>query len=237
MFLELFNSPLGANMFKQLNQEKEHSPQTTAFSRNDAQKGLLPAIVSAFLFIVSLSTPTLAQLPITLPEGAVNQSYGPVRLSFMGPAASVSWTVSGANPLPSGIVLDARTGVLSGTPTTAGQFDIVLIVTSTTDVTVKGEQRFRMKVNQFALRIELSPAAPPTPPAAIAAVPSNLTPTPTPDKEPSNSDELTISVANVFNPTGVITPGTTDIIDGRQWDLIETLLPGLALEDYCVVRS
>jgi hypothetical protein len=236
MFSSYLNNPTGDNMFKQLIQRRQQALLNTACSRNVARIGLLPAIALAFLFIAALSIPTRAQAPITLPEATVNRPYGPVQLSFDGPAPSVTWSQSAANPVPIGILLNSSTGVLSGTPTAAGQFEFVLAVTSNTDATVKGEQRFRMKVNPFALRIELATPTPtPTPPALA---PVALTPTraPTPDRKPSNSDELTISVANVFNPTGLIAPGTTDIIDGQQGNLIENLLPGLALEDYCVVQ-
>jgi hypothetical protein len=202
---------------------RSHSLRTTAW---------------VLFFIVALATPAFAQNILALPDGTVGTAYGPVQLTGQGAGAAVTWTAQpappGATALPPGINLDASTGKLTGNPSVAGDYTFMLVVTDNANAAVKGEQRVRMRVNN-AVRIVLAPGAAPTP-AALATVLPNRTSAPKPDKEPSNSDELTIGVANEFNPTGVITPGTVDIIDGKQWDLIENLLPNLAVDDYCVIQ-
>lgn len=200
---------------------------------------LLCVAACALLFIATRATPAFAQTIITLPDGTVGTAYGPVQLTSQGAAAPVTWSAPpappGVNSLPPGIALNTATGILSGIPTTAGEYTFMLVVTENANPAVRGEQRVRMKINN-ALRIVLAaPAAAPVP-AALPAVPPNRTAAPKPDQDSSNSDELTIGVANEFNPAGLITPGTVDIIDGKQWDLIENLLPNLAVDDYCVIQ-
>jgi hypothetical protein len=200
---------------------------------------LLRATACVLFFIAALATPAFAQTIIALPDGTVGKAYGPVQLTGQGAVAAVTWTAQpappGANALPPGITLNASTGTLAGNPSTAGDYTFMLVVTDNASPAVKGEQRVRMRINN-ALRIVLT-----APPAAVVlgalpVVPPNRTSAPKPDKEPSNSDELTIGVANEFNPSGLITPGTVDIIAGKQWDLIENLLPNLAVDDYCVIQ-
>lgn len=199
---------------------------------------LLRATAYALLFIAAHAAPAFSQTIITLPDATVGTAYGPVQLTGQGAAAPVTWSAQpvppAVNALPPGIILNTATGTLTGVPTTTGDYTFVLVVTDNANPAITGEQKVRMKINN-ALRIVLAPPAPVIP-LALPAVPPNRTSAPKPDKDPSNSDELTISVANEFNPAGLITPGTVDIIDGKQRDLIENLLPNLAVDDYCVIQ-
>lgn len=54
----------------------------------------------------------------TLPDGTVNADYGPVTLTAAGDAP-IAWSISSGGRLPDGLTLSSS-GVISGTPTTAG---------------------------------------------------------------------------------------------------------------------
>lgn len=63
--------------------------------------------------------PQMSITSSTLPDGAVGVSYS-ATLTATGGTDIYTWSIS-AGSLPDGIVLDPNTGILSGTPTSAGQ--------------------------------------------------------------------------------------------------------------------
>lgn len=77
--------------------------------------------VTLTLVIDSLLTLVTASLP----RGAVNQPYGPVQLQASGGVGPYSWTAAG---LPAGLSLSPG-GVLSGTPTAGGNYNVAVSVT------------------------------------------------------------------------------------------------------------
>ena len=102
----------------------------------------MPTGVGAFMFTVMVTDSAAASssLPFTInvalpppptvvdqeaPTGTVGLVYGPFSFSATGGVAPLVW--SETPPLNMGLTLDAQ-GVLSGTPTTAGQFPITLNV-------------------------------------------------------------------------------------------------------------
>ena len=63
-----------------------------------------------------------------LPNGAVGVPYGSVGLAATGGSGNYSWSMSGA---PAGLTISAA-GVVSGTPTAAGPFSVIVSVTDAT---------------------------------------------------------------------------------------------------------
>ncbi|BFU97072.1 MAG: exported protein of unknown function [Nitrospira sp.] len=57
----------------------------------------------------------------SLPDGTVNQGYGPVLLNASGGAPPYSWSIVGGAPPAPGLALSSG-GVITGTPTTKGAF-------------------------------------------------------------------------------------------------------------------
>ncbi|MGB6873096.1 MAG: CFI-box-CTERM domain-containing protein [Dehalococcoidia bacterium] len=101
------------------------------------------------------TTPTLAQLTGTpfggyglqssvlfiataeLPDGQVGVAYK-MRLEACLGAEPYTWAIMSGG-LPDGLGLDTDTGIISGTPTTAGVFDFTVIVTDTAQITATAE--------------------------------------------------------------------------------------------------
>lgn len=71
--------------------------------------------------------PPAAITPATLPNGTVNVPYASTTLTVPGLAIS-NWAVT-TNTLPAGLNLNASTGVISGTPTTAGSSTFTISAT------------------------------------------------------------------------------------------------------------
>ncbi len=70
------------------------------------------------------------------PDGEINTAYSD-QLTLTGGTSPIVWSVS-AGSLPPGITLNASTGLLSGTPTTAGSYSFTVMVTDGTGLTDTG---------------------------------------------------------------------------------------------------
>lgn len=75
------------------------------------------------------------------PPGVVGASYGPFALTATGGTAPYTWSIAGGT-LPSGLSLNAQTGVISGLPSTAVTATVSFIVTDANGLAGSGSQTF-----------------------------------------------------------------------------------------------
>jgi len=85
----------------------------------------------------------LAIVTQSLPSGIEGSSYASTTLSGSGGRSSYTWSIS-SGTLPTGLVLNASTGVISGTTTTAGTYNFVVQLADTCSTT---QRNFAVTVN------------------------------------------------------------------------------------------
>ena len=79
-------------------------------------------------FNISIAAENTLQITTTsLPDGIVDTAYS-VTLETTGGTGAITWSIPAAN-LPDGLTLDTATGIISGTPTAAGDVEIAVIAT------------------------------------------------------------------------------------------------------------
>lgn len=160
-----------------------------------------PATPQKALSITVVANP-LVITTTSLPGGTENSLYTPTTLQATGGTPPIAWTVTSGG-LPAGLTLHSGTGVIDGTPTAAGTFD--LTVTATDSATTP-------QVKNQALSVVITPALSITttslPDAAVnTAYTTTLVST-------GGTPSVTWSVSAGTLPTGLTLNGTTGVISG-----------------------
>ncbi|QKW56373.1 autotransporter domain-containing protein [Stenotrophomonas sp. NA06056] len=95
-------------------------------------------------FVLNIITPSFVFTPLTLSNGQVGAAYPSTTLSVTGGINPYSFAITGGS-LPAGLVL-STTGVLSGTPTSAGP--ATFTVTATDSFGATGQQAYTINLAQ-----------------------------------------------------------------------------------------
>jgi len=85
---------------------------------------------------ISMATAPLSVATTGLPDGVVGQSYNNAMLQSAGGNPPVTWSVS-VGALPAGLTLNASTGAITGSPTTAGTTNFTVMATDSTTPTAQ----------------------------------------------------------------------------------------------------
>ena len=89
-------------------------------------------------YILTVNCPTLSLTPTALPGGTLGTTYNQaVMASPAAPAGSYSYSVS-SGVLPTGLTLNAATGVITGTPTSSGTFNFTITAAAGACATSRG---------------------------------------------------------------------------------------------------
>ena len=104
-------------------------------------------------YTVAIVAPTITLSPSTLTAAAVGNAYSQTIAASEGHPTTFTYNVS-SGVLPAGLILDASSGVLSGTPTAAGNYN--LTITATDSGGFSGSQAYTLTVG--AGTVVLSPA-------------------------------------------------------------------------------
>ncbi len=116
----------------------------------------------------------LAITTTTLPAGTVGSAYQQTTLSASGAWGSYSWSVSNGS-LPAGLTLDPQTGVISGTPSAAGNSSFTVEVTGTGASAQTATQQLSIDVASAPVTTTPTPAPPhPSAPGGALKLSGNL---------------------------------------------------------------
>lgn len=153
------------------------------------------------------SCPFITVNPVTLPPGVVGTPYSQT-ISATGGAPPYTFTVS-SGALPPGLTLNATTGVISGTPTTAGQFSFTITATDANGC--PGSRAYTLVISLLS-SCPFITVNPPTLPTPVVGVFYNQTITASGGTPP-----YTFTVSSGSLPPGLNlnpTSGTTAVISG-----------------------
>ncbi|MDV2450049.1 putative Ig domain-containing protein [Xanthomonas hortorum] len=115
---------------------------------------------AAQAYALTVAGPNLTLPASTLPAGTAGQAYAATIAPATGGTAPYSYALS-AGALPTGVVLDASTGGLSGTPTLSGTFNFTVTATdSTPSPAVQASQNYSVTIAAATL-VLAQPTLPP----------------------------------------------------------------------------
>ena len=128
----------------------------------DSSTGTGAPFSSAVNYTLVVATPTIGITPVSLPVGATGAAYPNTQLIATGGQGPFSYVISSGS-LPAGISLSG-TGVISGTPTAAGVFNISVKATDANGY--NGTQAYSLSIG--AASVALNPASLPAATAEAA---------------------------------------------------------------------
>ena len=124
-------------------------------------------VTKACTIVITPPAATLSLTTSTLFSGVVGVPYTATTLTASGGTGAYKWT---ANNLPTGLALNPTSGVLSGTPTTAGAYDSIITVSDSAIQPQTATKTFRIAITPPPLFF--TPVTIPTTGAVGTAYPS-----------------------------------------------------------------
>jgi large repetitive protein len=152
----------------------------------------------------NFACPVITVNPATLPNGVVGTPYSQT-VSAVGGTGPYTFTVS-SGTLPNGLTLNATTGVISGTPNTAGTFNFTITATDTNGCPGSRPYSITMAGPSGCPVITVNPA---TLPPGIIGTPYSQTVSATGGTPP-----YTFTVSSGLLPPGLTLNATTGVISG-----------------------
>lgn len=153
---------------------------------------------------ITIETPLAITTPSPLPDGTVGKAYQ-LQLAATGGTQAYTWSLT-AGALPAGITLDPAAGMLAGTPTAAGVFNLTLGVTD--------------GVQSLTKAFKLTIAAPPLPAVIISGLPDTGSPATQPPLVIGLSTayglDLTGHATLTFTPTSTVDDPAVQFTSGGR---------------------
>jgi hypothetical protein len=149
------------------------------------------------------ATSSLTVSPTTLPGATANTLFS-VMVSATGGSGTYTFAVT-AGSLPTGLALNAVTGVLSGTPMTSGTSTFTITATDTTNTALQGSNTYTLTVNAAGILT----VYPTTLASAVVGNPFNATLSAT-----GGSGSYTFAVTAGSLPTWLTLNATTGVLSG-----------------------
>jgi len=175
-------------------------------------------ITCVFLFVIAISfagcgsddnglfflpVTGISIAPATLPNGTVGVAYSQT-LTATGGTAPFTWSIS-AGTLPAGLALDAATGVISGSPTTAGTSSFTVRVTDSAATPLTGTRAYTVTIQPTPVLTITTTSLP----GAVIGTPYSQTLAASGGTLP-----LTWSISVGALPAGLVLDAATGVISG-----------------------
>ena len=196
---------------------------------------------------ITVSAPTFTFVPVAgaLPGGTAGTAYGSVTVAASAGTSPYSYAATGT--LPDGLMLDASSGVLSGTPTTAGSYSFAVTATDANNATgtaaysiaiavqapSAGDVSATVAANSAANPITLTLGGGVANSLAVGTLPmhgtaavSGLSITYTPTPGYSGSDSFTYTATNATGMSAVATVTITVTAPTLSFSPVAGTLPG-----------